>query len=66
MPVVISRAGIAHNLAAIPVFLAQPTRLGRYGGLIQRLSIITGFGWHSARPARVPLHALAAAESGQA
>jgi Protein of unknown function (DUF998) len=89
MPAGFSRAGAAHNLAAIPVFIGLPTaaagygwqswragqppgfaiycaatavtmpvtmalagagfgqssRLGGYGGLFQRASIITGFAW---------------------
>ena len=86
MPDRFSRAGTAHNLAAIPVFFGLPTapagygwragqppgyavycsatavtmpvttalagagfsqssRLGGYGGLFQRASIITGFAW---------------------
>jgi hypothetical protein len=95
-PANFSRAGTAHNLAAIPVFLGLPaaalcygwrswragqppgfavyctatavimpvamtlagagfgqsTRLGRYGGLFQRASIITGFAWLTAVSAR--------------
>ncbi|HMH91063.1 MAG TPA: DUF998 domain-containing protein [Streptosporangiaceae bacterium] len=90
-----SRAGTAHNLAAVPVFLGLPAaalacsrrsrrtghrgfgrysagtaitmltsmalaaggfsqspRLVRLGGLFQRVSIITGFGWLSALSAR--------------
>jgi hypothetical protein len=96
MPATFSRAGTAHNLAAIPVFLGlptaaacygwrswragqppgfaiycaatavtmpvtmalasagfgQPSRLGGYGGLLQRASIITGFAWLTAVSAR--------------
>jgi Protein of unknown function (DUF998) len=96
MPAGFSRAGTAHNLAAIPVFLGlpaaaagygwrswragqtpgfaaysaatalimpvtmvlagagfgQPSRLGGYGGLLQRASIITGFAWLTAMSAR--------------
>ena len=94
-PATFSRAGIAHNLAAIPVFFGLPaaaavygwrswrasqpgfavycaatavtmpvtaalagagfgqsTWLGRYGGLFQRVSIITGFAWLTAVSAR--------------
>ena len=95
-PATFSRAGTAHNLAAVPVFLGLPaaaacygwrswragqppgfalycaatavimpvtvtlagagfgqsTRLGRYGGLFQRASIITGFAWLTAVSAR--------------
>jgi hypothetical protein len=91
-----SRVGIAHNLAAVPVFLGLPAaalgyawgswragersgftaccaatavtmpvtmalagsgfsqsaRLAPYGGLLQRASIITGFGWLTAVSAR--------------
>jgi len=32
----------------------QPSRLGRYGGLVQRVSIITGFGWLTTASARAP------------
>ena len=96
MPARFSRAGIAHNLAAIPVFFGLPaaaasygwrswragqppgfaiycaatavtmpvtmalagsgfgqsSRLGGYGGLFQRASIITGFTWLMAVSAR--------------
>ena len=95
MPATSSRAGTAHNLAAVPIFLGlpaaaacygwrswragqpgfavycaataatmpatmalagagfgQPSRLGRYGGLLQRASIITGFAWLTAVSAR--------------
>jgi hypothetical protein len=96
MPATFSRAGTAHNLAAVPVFLGlpaaaacygwrswrtgqppgfaiycaatavtmpvtmalagagfgQPSRLGGYGGLFQRASIITGFAWLTAVSAR--------------
>jgi hypothetical protein len=96
MPVRYSRAGTAHNAAAIPVFFGlpaaaacygwrswragqppgfavysaatavtmpvtmalagagfgQPSRLGGYGGLLQRASIITGFAWLTAVSAR--------------
>jgi hypothetical protein len=95
MPAEFSRAGAAHNLAAVPVFLGLPaaaacygwrswragqpgfaiycaatavtmpvtvvlagagfgqsSRLGRYGGLFQRVSIITGFAWLTAVSAR--------------
>jgi len=92
MPATFSRAGAAHNLAAVPVFFGlpaaaacygwrswragqppgfaiycavtavtmpvtmamagagfgQPSRLGRYGGLFQRASIITGLAWLTA------------------
>jgi Protein of unknown function (DUF998) len=88
-----SRVGIAHNLAAIPVFLGLPAaafgygwrsgftaccaatavampvtmalagsgfsqsdRLAPYGGLLQRASIITGFGWLTAVSARALKH----------
>ena len=97
-----SRAGTAHNLAAIPVFFglpaaaacygwrswragqplgftvgcaatavampatmalaaagfAQPSGLGRFGGLFQRASIITGFAWLTAVSARALQQAL--------
>jgi Protein of unknown function (DUF998) len=95
MPARFSRAGTAHNLAAVPVFLGlpaaaacygrrswragqpafaaccaaaavtmpaamalagagfgRPSRLGRYGGLLQRAGIITGFAWLTAVSAR--------------
>jgi len=96
MPAKFSRAGTAHNLAAVPVFFGLPaaaagygwrswragqapgfaiycattavimpvtmvlagagfgqsSRLGRYGGLFQRASIITGFAWLTALSAR--------------
>jgi Protein of unknown function (DUF998) len=96
MPAGFSRAGTAHNLAAIPVFFGLPaaaagygwrswragqrpgfavycattavimpvtmvlagagfgqsSRLGGYGGLFQRASIITGFAWLTALSAR--------------
>jgi hypothetical protein len=96
LPATSSRAGTAHNLSAVPVFLGLPaaaacygwrswrggqppgfaiycaatavimpvtvtlagagfgqsTRLGRYGGLLQRASIITGFAWLTAVSAR--------------
>jgi hypothetical protein len=96
MPAAFSRAGTAHNLAAVPVFFGlpaaaacygwrswragqppgfaiccaatavtmpvtmalagagfgQPSRLGRYGGLFQRVSIVTGFAWLTAVSAR--------------
>jgi hypothetical protein len=96
MPAKFSRAGTAHNLAAIPVFFGLPaaaagygwrswrvgqrpgfavycattamimpvtmvlagagfgqsSRLGGYGGLFQRASIITGFAWLTALSAR--------------
>ena len=96
MPARFSRAGTAHNLAAIPVFFGLPaaaacygrrswragqppgfaiysaatavtmpvtmalagagfgqsSRLGGYGGLLQRASIITGFAWLTAVSAR--------------
>jgi hypothetical protein len=96
MPAGFSRAGTAHNLAAIPVFFGLPAaaagygwrswragqapgftvycaatamimpvtmvlagagfgqspRLGGYGGLFQRASIITGFAWLTALSAR--------------
>jgi hypothetical protein len=96
MPAAFSRAGGAHNLAAIPVFFGlsaaaacygwrswragqppgfaiycaatavtmpatmalagagfgQASRLGGYGGLFQRVSIITGFAWLTAASAR--------------
>jgi hypothetical protein len=93
MPAKFSRAGTAHNLTAVPVFLGLPaaaacyswragqspgfaiycaatavtmpvtmtlagagfgqsSRLGRYGGLFQRASIITGFAWLTAVSAR--------------
>jgi len=32
----------------------QPSRLGRYGGLFQRVSIITGFAWLTTASARAP------------
>ena len=95
-PAGFSRAGTAHNLAAVPVFcglsaaaacygwrswragqppgfalycaatavtvlvtaalagagFAQSSRLGRYGGLFQRASIITGFAWLTTVSAR--------------
>ena len=94
-PARFSRAGTAHNLAAVPVFFGLPaaaacygwrswragqpgfaiccaatavtmpvtmalagagfgqsSRLGRYGGLFQRASIITGFAWLTAVSAR--------------
>jgi Protein of unknown function (DUF998) len=96
MPARFSRAGIAHNLAAVPVFFGLPaaaasygwtsrragqppgfaiccavtavtmpatmalagsgfgqsSRLGGYGGMFQRASIITGFAWLTAVSAR--------------
>lgn len=96
LPATFTRAGTAHNLAALPVFFGLPaaaacygwrslragqppgfaiycaatavtmpvtmalagagfgqsTRLGGYGGLFQRASIITGFGWLTAVSAR--------------
>lgn len=96
MPAKFSRAGSAHNLAAVPVFFGLPaaaagygwrswragqapgfaiccaatavimpvtmvlagagfgqsSRLGSYGGLFQRASIITGFAWLTALSAR--------------
>jgi hypothetical protein len=96
MPAEFSRAGTAHNLAAVPVFFGLPaaaacygwrswragqppgfaiycaatavtmpvtmalagagfgqsSRLGRYGGLFQRASIIAGFAWLTAVSAR--------------
>ena len=96
MPATFSRAGTAHNLAAIPVFFGLPaaaacygwrswrdgqppgfpvycaatavtmpvtmalagagfgqsSRLGGYGGLFQRVSIVTGFAWLTAVSAR--------------
>jgi hypothetical protein len=102
MPARSSRAGTAHNLAAVPVFLGLPaaaacygwrswragqpgfaaycaatavtmpvtmavagagfgqtSRLGRYGGLLQRASIITGFAWLTAASARALQRTLA-------
>ncbi len=102
MPAGFSRAGAAHNLAAIPVFFGlpaaaacygwrswrvgqppgfavwcaatavtmpvtmalagagfgQPSGLGRFGGLFQRVSIITGFAWLTAVSARALQQAL--------
>jgi len=102
MPARFSRAGTAHNLAAIPVFFGLPaaaacygwrswragqppglavycaatavtmpvtmalagagfgqsSRLGGYGGLFQRASIITGFAWLTAVSARALQRAL--------
>jgi hypothetical protein len=96
MPATFTRAGTAHNLAAIPVFFGLPaaaatygwrswragqppgfpvycaatavtmpvtmalagagfgqsSRLGGYGGLFQRVSIVTGFAWLTAVSAR--------------
>ena len=96
MPATFSRAGTAHNLAAVPIFFGLPaaaacygwrswragqppgfavycaatavtmpvtmtlagagfgqsSRLGRYGGLFQRASIIAGFAWLTAVSAR--------------
>jgi len=106
-PVAPSRAGTAHNLTAVPVFLglpaaaacygwrswragqpgfavccaatavtmpvtaalagagfAQSPRLSRYGGLFQRISIITGFGWLTAVAARALQSALPVADDG--
>jgi hypothetical protein len=101
-PATFSRVGIAHNLAAIPVFLGLPaaaasygwrswragqrpgfticcaatavtmpatmalaaagfgqsSRLGDYGGLFQRASIITGCAWISVTSARALRRAL--------
>jgi hypothetical protein len=54
-----SRTGVAHNLAALPVFFGLPAagfgqspRLVDLGGLLQRASIITGFTWLTALSAR--------------
>ncbi len=98
-PARFSRAGTAHNLSAVPVFLGlpaaaacygwrswragqpgfaihcaatavtmpvtmalagagfgQPSRLGGYGGLFQRASIISGFAWLTAVSARALRH----------
>jgi hypothetical protein len=43
MPVAVALAGAGFG---------QPSRLGRYGGLLQRASIITGFTWLTAVSAR--------------
>jgi hypothetical protein len=43
MPVTMALAGAGFG---------QPSRLGRYGGLLQRVSIITGFAWLTAVSAR--------------
>jgi hypothetical protein len=43
MPVTVALAGAGFG---------QPSRLGRYGGLFQRVSIITGFAWLTAVTAR--------------